>query len=641
MINHFILSTPQQILQQYWGHNAFRPLQAEIIENILEGNDTLALLPTGGGKSICFQVPALCKPGICLVVSPLIALMKDQVENLKKRNIAALSLQSGMTYYEVRDTLKNACYGEFKFLYVSPERLETKLFKEYLSALPLNLIAVDEAHCISQWGYDFRPPYLRIAAIRQTFPSIPVLALTASATPIVQADICDKLLFKAHHIFRQSFEKPNLSFSVFKVDSKINKLIEILQKVRGTAIVYCRNRRRTKEIAHLLHLNKISANFYHAGLIQKERSQRQEDFINDKVRVIVCTNAFGMGIDKPDVRTVIHVDIPDNLENYYQEAGRAGRDGKQAFAVLLYGSNEAEELQKLPDIKFPPLKEIRSIYQALANHLQIAVGSGEGLYYNFSLFDFVKYFKLNSLLVINALKALEQEGHLTFNEQVFLTPKIGFTCSKDLLNEFEAAHPEFENLLKYLLRTYAGIFDNVVSVNEKLISRLTKLSIEELQQQLIKLQAFGILEYQPQIETPQIYFSQNRASADYLTFNNDQYLERKKQYQLRVQAMARYIHLEGFCRSQYIGNYFGDADLKPCGQCDNCLRKKKVQLTEADFKRISHLILEYVNGAGVSLQQLFAQMPSTKKDHIWKVLDHLQSEKKLLVEPDGIIKGHK
>jgi ATP-dependent DNA helicase RecQ len=636
--NFTSLPTPQQILKQYWGHEAFRPLQEDIINSVLEGKDTLALLPTGGGKSICFQVPALAKDGLCIVISPLIALMKDQVENLKKRNIPALSIHSGLTYYEVKQTLQNAAYGEFKFLYVSPERLETQLFKEYIQALPINLIAVDEAHCISQWGYDFRPPYLRIAAIKQTFPGVPVLALTASATPIVQDDICDKLLFKDKNIFRQSFEKPNLSFSALKVDSKINKLLDILQKVPGTAIVYCRNRKRTKEIAHLLQLNKFSADHYHAGLLQQERSAKQEAWINNQTRVIVCTNAFGMGIDKPDVRVVVHMDIPDNLENYYQEAGRAGRDGKQSFAVLLYSEQELEDLQELPEIKYPPVKEIRSIYQALANHLQIPVGSGEGLYYEFALNDFVRNFKLNVLVVINAFKALEQDGHLTFNDQVFLPAKVGFTCEKDLLHEFETSHPDLENLVKYLLRTYEGIFDNVVSINEKLLSRLTKLSMDELRLQLQKLQAFGILNYQPQKETPQIYFSLNRAPADHLTFDHEQYNKRKQQYKLRVQAMFKYVRLDNSCRSEYIGRYFGDAQMKKCDQCDNCLRQKKVSLTEQEFTRISERIFQNVADQGTEINQLLNNLAGLKKANIWKVLDHLQAEKMLLVDSTGTIR---
>lgn len=630
------MPSPQQILKQYWGHDSFRPLQEEIISSVLEGKDVLALLPTGGGKSVCFQIPALVKDGLCLVVSPLIALMKDQVENLKKRNILALSIHSGMTYFEVKQALQNAAFGPYKFLYVSPERLETNLFKEFLPALNLNLIAVDEAHCISQWGYDFRPPYLRIAALREEFPGVPVLALTASATPVVQQDICQKLLFKERNIFKQSFEKPNLSFSVFKADSKFNKLLEILEKVPGTAIVYCRNRKRTKEMANLLRLNNISTDFYHAGLLQDQRNQKQEDWIQNKTRVIVCTNAFGMGIDKPDVRAVVHLDIPDNLENYYQEAGRAGRDDKRAFAVLLYTQVELEELKALPEIKYPDVAQIKKVYQALANYLQIPVGNGEGMYYDFNLNEFVLNFKLDIFLVINAIKALEQEDVLSFNEQVFLPSKLSFTCTKEQLIAFETSHPELEVLIKYLLRSYEGIFDNEVSINEKLLSRLTQLTAEELSKQLKQLEAFGIVKYQPQKETPQIFFMQGRAPAEHLTFNQKDYLKRKQQYQLRIDAMERYILLTSNCRSQYIGNYFGDLTMRKCGYCDICLRQKNIPLTKEEFTSISDRILLSINGS-TDIKQVLDQLSGIKKEKIWKVLDYMQDEQLIKVNEEGLI----
>jgi ATP-dependent DNA helicase RecQ len=629
------LPTAQQILKEHWGHHSFRPLQEEIIDATMEGKDVLALLPTGGGKSICFQIPALAKEGLCLVISPLIALMKDQVENLKKRNIRALFVHSGMSYFEVKQTLQNAAYGDFKFLYVSPERLETALFKEYLPALNLNLIAVDEAHCISQWGYDFRPPYLRIANLRSEFENVPILASTASATPVVQQDICDKLLFKNHQIFRQSFEKPNLSFSVFNANSKFNKLLDILQKVTGTAIVYCRNRKRTKETANLLRLNNISADFYHAGLLQEERNQKQEDWIENKTRVIVCTNAFGMGIDKPDVRAVIHLDIPDNLENYYQEAGRAGRDGKRAYAVLLYTKEELAELRNLPDIKYPPVSQIKKVYQALANHLQIPVGSGEGMYYEFNLNDFVLNFKLDVFMVINAIKALDQEGILSFNEQILIPAKVSFTCDKEELVAFENAHPHLENLMKFLLRSYEGIFDNEVSINEKLLCRLTNLSAEALTKQLKELDAFDIIKYQPRKETPQIYFHQNRAPAEYLVFNQEAYLQRRHQYQLRVDAMEKYVTLAEKCRSQYIGGYFGDSEMKRCGICDNCVKLKNTQITTEEFTAITEQILQALDRNAVEIKTLLEKLNAFKKDKFWKVLDYLQSEGKVAVNEKG------
>ncbi|HEY0041376.1 MAG TPA: ATP-dependent DNA helicase RecQ, partial [Flavisolibacter sp.] len=426
----------QSILERYWGYNAFRPQQEDIIQSVLTGKDTLALLPTGGGKSICYQVPALAQEGICIVVSPLIALMKDQVENLKKRGIGALVIYSGMQRKDIIRTLENARQDYFKFLYVSPERLETSLFKEYLPALDVNLIAVDEAHCVSQWGYDFRPSYLKISALRDELPNIPLLAVTASATEAVQKDICDKLHFKQPAIFRQSFERENVSYSVFQVYAKATKLVDILKKVQGSSIVYCKSRKRTSEVAYLLQMHGLSASYYHAGLSQDERSKRQTDWIDNKTRIIVCTNAFGMGIDKPDVRTVIHIDAPDCLENYYQEAGRCGRDGKKAYAVLLYDGKDVEELENLHVNRYPPFETIKQVYDALGNFLQIPVHNGQDKSYNFRFEDFVRNFKLNTHQALYALQAMESDGWIEYNEKNFTPSTLGFTTSKEGLYAF-------------------------------------------------------------------------------------------------------------------------------------------------------------------------------------------------------------
>lgn len=631
------MQEPLQILQQYWHHNSFRPQQEAIIQSVLDGKDTLALLPTGGGKSICFQVPALMKDGLCLVISPLIALMKDQVENLTKRGIPALAIHSGMTFYEVRQTLQHAINGKAKFLYLSPERLETNLFRESLHLLSISLIAVDEAHCVSQWGYDFRPPYLRIANLREDLPDVPILALTASATALVQDDIVAKLKFREPDIFRQSFEKPNLSYSVFKVDSKINKVLDILNNVQGTGIIYCRNRRLTKEVAHLLSLQNIAADFYHAGLSQEERNNKQEAWINNKIRVIVCTNAFGMGIDKAEVRTVIHYDTPDCLENYYQEAGRAGRDGKRAYAVLLYQPQDATALEALPDVRFPVVYDIRKVYQALADYLQIPVGSGEGCYYDFDLNEFVKNFKLDIHLVINTLKVLEQEGHLTFNESIFLPSQVKFITTKELLLAFEESHPKLEPVMKCLLRTYEGVYDNRVSVHERLVAKLTWKKTEEVKNDLLQLQSLGIIEYLPQKETPQIYFILNRAPAQFLHINHENYLHRKQQFELRTEAMLRYLHLQKDCRSKYISAYFGDIGVKECGICDVCLHKKGNSLTEEEFNKIKGRIFYHVDGMAIPVKELLQDLHNIKKEKIWKVLEFLQSENKIAIDEFGII----
>jgi ATP-dependent DNA helicase RecQ len=631
------MPTPLSILQQYWKHNSFRPMQEDIIASVLSGNDTLALLPTGGGKSICFQVPALLTDGLCIVISPLIALMRDQVAGLLQKGISAVAIHSGLGFFEVRKILQHTTHGDYKFLYLSPERLESALFKEYLPALCISLIVVDEAHCVSQWGYDFRPPYLRIANLRQELPGVPVIALTASATPLVQDDIVQKLRLTSPELFRQSFERPNLSYSSFSVDSKINKLLDVLSKVAGTGIVYVNNRRQTKELAYLLQLQGIKADHYHAGLPQTEREQKQQAWINGQTRIIVCTNAFGMGIDKSDVRTVIHYTIPDCLENYYQEAGRAGRDGKKAYAVLLYQQEDMTTLEAMPNRRFPPIDVIKKIYQALADYLQIPVGLGEGNYYDFDFAAFTKNFELDPLLVINTLKVLEQEGHLGFEESIFLPTQVAFTADKDILYEFEKAHPGLEPVIKCLLRTYEGIIDNRVSVFEKQIARLCRLLPEEVYHQLLQLQSYGIIEYLPQKETPQIHFVLNRASAQYLSIDQDGYLKRKQQYTERLQKMLHYIALEKDCRSRFIAAYFSDTAVKDCGICDNCLAQKRKGISASEFKRIQTRIMEQLHDH-TTVTSLFRDLDKVGKEKIWTVLEFLQGEQLIHVDELGVIK---
>ena len=647
--------TTHKILKQYWGFDTFRPFQEDIINAILDGKDTLALMPTGGGKSLCYQVPAMAKEGMCLVISPLIALMKDQVENLRRKSITAFAIYSGMSRKEVINTFKVASESNCKFLYVSPERLETNLFKEYLPGLNISLIAVDEAHCISQWGYDFRPPYLRIAALREELPDIPVLALTASATPDVQKDICDKLTsppsplhkwrgvqtpqsensFTGFTVFRQSFERANLSYSNFKVDSKINKLIEILRKVAGTSIVYCKSRKRTKEISELLQLQNISADFYNAGLMQEERSKKQEAWINDKTRVIVCTNAFGMGIDKPGVRTVIHADVPDCLENYYQEAGRAGRDGKMSYAVLLYDERDLHELEEMASLRFPSIEDIRTIYQAVANYLQIQTGTGEGQYYDFDISDFLRKFKLKGHTTLYSLKALEQDGWLAFNEQVFLPSAVVFTTNKDYLYSFEKEQPLLEPVIKTLLRSYEGIFDQSTSISEKMIAGLMNQDVEEVKKQLLQLHQSGIIEYRPQKDTPQIFLLRKRIKAEDISINMVAYNQRKEQFQRRMKQMVSYVNEQSECRSRIIGVYFGDAKMKACGICDNCLRKKTTSLTKEEFEALHQRIIILLKNSPLHTKDLLLQLQGIKKEKAWRVLEFLQAENKIDLDASG------
>ena len=650
------MSDIHKILKEYWGYDVFRPLQQDVIESILSNKDTLALMPTGGGKSLCYQVPALAKEGLCLVISPLIALMKDQVENLRKKNITAYSIYSGMSRAEVINTLKVASNSNCKFLYVSPERLETNLFREYLPGMHINLVAVDEAHCISQWGYDFRPPYLRIAALREELNNVPVLALTASATKEVQDDICERLkppypppaegsktqksedAYDNWNIFRQSFERKNLLYSVFKVDSKINKVIEILNKVPGSAIVYCKSRKRTKEIAELLQLQKIVADFYHAGLPQEERNKRQEDWIKNKTRVIVCTNAFGMGIDKPDVRSVIHADIPDSLENYYQEAGRAGRDRQKSFAVLLYDDNDITELEGLAAIRYPSLEDVKNVYQSVSNYLQLPAGSGEGNYYDFDINDFVKKFKLNSYTAVYALKALEQDNWLALNEQVFLPSKVKFTTRKETLYDFEKAHPELEPAIKALLRGYEGIFDFPTSISEIVLIRLLKKDVEEIKKDLFQLHRFGIIHYEPQKDTPQLYFPRNRVKTEDLSVNIELYHKRKEKFIARVKNIIQYVQELVTCRSKMIGSYFGDNKLHNCKVCDNCLRQKKVHINEKEFEKISDRIQTVLAPQPLPSKELLDQLGAIKKEKAWKVIEFLQAENKLEVDNAGWVR---
>ncbi|RYG54277.1 MAG: RecQ family ATP-dependent DNA helicase [Chitinophagaceae bacterium] len=636
-----LLQDIHQILKRYWGFDAFRPLQENIIHSVLAGSDTLALMPTGGGKSLCYQVPAMAKDGLCLVISPLIALMKDQVEGLRRKNITAYAIYSGMTYKEVTQTLKVVTSSNCKFLYVSPERLETTLFKEYLPGMGISLVAVDEAHCISQWGYDFRPPYLRIAALRQELPGIPVLALTASATETVQKDICERLNYPEAptlpewKIFRQSFERANLSYSVFPVDSKINKAIEILTKIPGTGIIYCKSRKRTKEISELLQFQNISSDYYHAGLTQEDRSRKQEAWLSDKIRVIVCTNAFGMGIDKPDVRTVIHVDTPDCLENYYQEAGRAGRDGKKSYAVLLYHEKDLLELEEMISVRFPSLEQIRNVYHAMSNYLQLPAGIEPGEYYDFDMGDFVRKFKLEPQTTLYALKALEQDGWIAMNEQVYKHGTVCFKASRHSLQEFENTKPHLEPLIKTMLRSYEGIFDQSTFISELLLAQLLKKDAAEIKQHLNELHLAGIIEYVPRKESPQLSLLRRRVKTEELSIDMKQYELRKTQFRQRAKVMISYVREQKECRSQVIGRYFGDSGVRRCDVCDNCLREKSLHISREDFENISRQIESMLANRRVLIKELIGELKQVKKEKAWKVIEFLQSEKKVQVDATG------
>lgn len=631
------MSQSLAVLNKYWGHTAFRPGQLAIIEAVLARKDALAILPTGGGKSICYQVPALQLPGICLVVSPLIALMRDQVENLRNKQITAFALYSGMSRKEVINALQVASTSNCKFLYVSPERLESDLFQEYLPGLNIQLIAVDEAHCISQWGYDFRPPYLRIAQLRTQLPDVPIMALTASATPVVQQDIINKLQLQDPVWIKQSFARPNLSYSAFEVDIAIPKISTILNQVKGSSIIYCRTRKRTQEIASLLKAQGIEASFYHAGLDASVRQQRQAAWKNNLTPVMVCTNAFGMGIDKPDVRTVIHVGLPDCLENYYQEAGRAGRDGNKSYAVLLFTHRDKEELLDSIAERFPSPESIRQVYQAIANYLQLPIGSGEDQYFDFDWTAFIHRFKLPAPLVLHALKILGQEGWVDYNEAIFIPPRIQFVAPRIMLESLEQADADLDKLCKTLLRTYSGIYDQPVSISEKQIASLVKCSLEEIQTQLQNLQHSGIIQYFPQKENPQLFFPIPRIRAEDLVINQTNLLSRKKQYLERLQAMLGYAENQKDCRSQAIAIYFGDLSTTPCGTCDNCLRIKKQSITAADFEEIKIAVMRLLEKQSLAPSAMISLLKNKNEAQVMKVLDFLQAEEMIQVNTDGTV----
>jgi ATP-dependent DNA helicase RecQ len=626
----------QKILKEYWGYDSFRPMQENIINTVLEGKDCFALLPTGGGKSLCYQVPAMAMPGICLVVSPLIALMKDQVENLKKKGILAAAIYSGMSRRQIIQTLKNVADGPYKLLYVSPERIESFLFKEYLPSLQVNLIAVDEAHCVSQWGYDFRPSYLRIKQLREELPDVPMLALTASATAEVEKDIIDKLGLSDPGIFRQSFLRPNLSYSVFKAESKLSRLAEIMKKMPGSSLVYCKSRRRTVEISDLLKMHGISADFYHAGLSTDQRTQRQTDWIDNKIQTIACTNAFGMGIDKPDVRLVVHVDMPDCLESYYQEAGRAGRDGKKSYAVLLYTDADTEQVKNAWQKKYPSFEEIREVYKSLANYLQIPSYSGDELSYNFNYSDFTKQFKLDPYSTLYALKAIAQDGWFDFNESSFTPSTVVFNTTRQELEDFQQQNPDLEPLVTTLLRTYAGIFDMPVIISETVLAGLTKTAMNEIIAQLKKLQAYGLIEYVAQNENPQIALRKHRVAAEDFTINMKLQTERKQAYIKRADEMVAYA-ASPVCRSVFINNYFGDPSQQACGICDNCLNAKKTALTKEEFQQIHDKIASLVSGKKLSAPDLIRGLTGIRKEKAWEVINFMQGENKLVADQFGML----
>jgi ATP-dependent DNA helicase RecQ len=571
------LETPHTILNKYWKHSTFRPLQEEIINAVLAGYDTLALLPTGGGKSVCFQVPAMVLDGLCIVISPLIALMKDQVENLKRKGILAEAIHSGMNRDQIDLHLNNCMFGNTKFLYVSPERLKTEIFQERLKQIKVALIAVDEAHCISQWGYDFRPPYLQIAEIRNALPEVPVIALTATATPQVSNDIVDKLKFrKGFTVFKQTFARDNLSFVVRETENKERKLLEIFQKVNGSAIVYVRSRKATQQWASALLAKGISATYYHAGLSFEQRTLHQEEWIKGKTRVVVATNAFGMGIDKPNVRVVVHLDIPENLESYYQEAGRAGRDGHRAYAAIIFNQADLFALENKVKQAHPSADYLSQVYQALANYFQLAEGSAESESFDFDLQDFCDRFKYNSYDVYNALKKLEEEGLVQLNESFYSPSQLYFLLDSTRLYEFQVAYAQFDSIIKMLLRLYGGqLSTEFTRISESYLANALNIQVDEVVRLLNHLHEIKVVSYYAAKDKPQLTFVLPRQDAAKLPLNHQRLAERKILIENKMKAMVEFVTSKHRCRMQLIQEYFGEETHLHCGKCDVCIAQHK------------------------------------------------------------------
>lgn len=619
----------RHILKTYWGYNSFRPLQEDIINAVLQGNDTLALLPTGGGKSICFQVPALAKPGICIVVSPLIALMKDQVENLQGRDIKAVAIYSGMSYREINIALDNCIYGDVKFLYLSPERLKSELVRIRLQQMQINLLAIDEAHCISQWGYDFRPEYLQIAEIRELFPKVPVLALTASATPDVVKDIQEKLGFKKENVFKKSFTRANLAYVVNQTEDKQHKMLHMLNRVPGTALIYVRSRRKTQEIATYLSLSGIRADYYHAGLTYELRTKKQDDWIKNRTRVMVCTNAFGMGIDKPDVRLVIHDELPDTLEAYYQEAGRAGRDEKKAYAVLLTATADIDEARERFEQSFPPEKEIKRVFQALCNYFGVPAGASPERSFDFDIADFCTRFDMKPLLVYPALKILEQCDILALNEVFFEPAKLMVTVSHEVLYKFQVEHAAYDDFIKILLRSYGGLFDRYVPIHEKTLAAKTRIPIQTIIDLLNRLTHLQILDYQPQKDKPQITFLQERMHTEHVQLSPLIMVKRKQLIRQKLEAMIAYAENATICRSRKLVGYFNEYDADDCGTCDICLLRKKTELSSAQFEELVNLIEKKLSVQALHIDALVEQIKGYDASQTLEAIQFLLDNNKL------------
>ena len=573
------------ILKKYWGYDFFREKQEEIIDSVIQGKDTLALLPTGGGKSLCFQIPGLQLDGVCIVISPLIALMHDQVDGLLKKGIKAVAINSGLSKRQIDIALDNAIYGNTKFIYVSPERLKSDLFLARLEKMNINLIAIDEAHCISQWGYDFRPSYLNIAELRKRKPNVPFLALTATATPEVVIDIQDKLEFKTHHVFQKSFERDNVSYITLETNNKLNRILEFSKKLKGSGIIYCTTRRATKDLCKLLIENKISANYYHGGLDQKQRKQKQDDWINNKTKIIVATNAFGMGIDKPDVRFVLHYDIPQSIEAYFQEAGRGGRDLKKARAILFFEPKNLNELKEKVELKFPPIDTIKSIYNALGNYFQVAFGSGKDVSYKFNISEFSDRYNQAIITVYNSLKFLELGGFILLNENTYQPSSLKILVNNYDLYQYQVKDKTLNLIIQFIVRSYIGAFDNYVKIDEFIISKKLKIPQQEISKQLEYLHKNEIIDYSPKFKGSKVIYVTERLPDTHFSINPKFYNDRKKDANVKLKSVLSFLE-NNKCRNQYLLNYFGETKANKCGLCNVCLNIEDTDLDNLNYNSI-------------------------------------------------------
>lgn len=632
------MNLTRDILKQYWGYPSFRPMQEEIVDSVIGGKDTLALLPTGGGKSICFQVPAMAMEGVCIVITPLISLMKDQVMHLKKIGIAAAAIFSGMHHNEIEIAYNQAAFGMLKFLYVSPERLLTKEFIEALKKMKVCLLAVDESHCISQWGYDFRPPYLKIAEIRQYIPNAPVMALTATATPKVVDDIQFRLGFKEKNVFQTSYERKNVTYNVIHEADKYGLMYRLLKKMEhGSGIVYVRSRKRTKVIADWLQSTGISASFYHAGLDTKTRDYRQQMWMEGKIKVIVATNAFGMGIDKPDVRLVVHLDLPDSLEAYFQEAGRAGRDLQPSEAFLLVADSDIKKLKDKLQSSYPELDKIKTIYNALGNYLQIPIGAGENQEYNFNINEFAQYYNFSLLEVYNSINLIEREGYIVTSEALQTPTKIHITASREDLYRFQIEYKEYDTLIKYMLRNLPGVLSDFVNIREETIFQKTGLPIDKIERQLKNLDKLNFLTYIPRSDKPKIQYLTERLDTKHFHLSKEVYNDRKNDAEKRIQAVIDFVNNDKECRSMQLLRYFGEDMKRRCGECDVCSSKNKKTLTQDEYQEISEIIINELKENETNIYDIIEILKTYREEKVITSIKWMLDNNIIKQDEEGIL----